>query len=106
MKTPPHPDTNQPEIVDPKPNAEPEFNQTMATNGGERLFYIGPPKTYTHRIYARAKGSLRYSPLDVKNGNLVVNLFYATMFEKAEALRVATELAKENPEHEFQVRTI
>lgn len=84
----------------------PEFGETIAEQGGQRLVYIGPPKKWTHRIYARQKGTVRYSALDVKNGNLVGNLIFATMFEKAEALRVAAKLTEENPEFEFQVRRI
>lgn len=105
-KRPPCQDTNQPEIVDPGSNAAPVFGETLATNGGQRIFHIGPQKAWTHRIYARCKGKGRYYALDVRNGRTVGNLIYATMFDRADAIQALDKLEKENPDWKFKIKKI
>lgn len=66
---------------------------------------------WTHRIYARHKihnsaKQRRFYAMDVKNGNLVGNLIYASCFDKNNGQIVLEELTKDFPDWEFQLRKI
>lgn len=106
MKNTPCPNTSHPEIVEPGANADPVFGETIAEDGGQRVFYVGPQKAWTHRIYARCRNKGRYYALNVRTGRTVGNLIYATMFDQGEATRAIEKLRTENPDWEFKIRKI
>ena len=55
-------------------------------------------------IYGKYKNEKTFKPMDVKEGYQTKLLFYATMFESEEALRVCNELSTQNPDWKFEVR--
>ena len=55
-------------------------------------------------IYGKYKNEKTYKPMDVREGKQTRLLFYATMFEHEEALRVCNELTTQNSDWKFQVR--
>jgi len=55
-------------------------------------------------IYGKYKNEKQFKPMNLQEGIQTKLLFYATMFEEPEAIRVCNELTSQNPDWKFEVR--